>query len=375
MWFDPQNGRLGIKMKTKISLEELTTGQILDQDVFNMAGHLLLRKGTLFTDEIIGSMKKRNINNVYVFKEIQAPDPPKHIEAELPQKIQMSAKAKVTEVYNNALGFVEGFMADIKRDKEINAGAVAETVKTFSSSIFTDSNVLDQMRKIGDKDDYLLTHSVDVSLLAIMIGKWMGYDKETVNNLGIAGMLHDLGKVQIPEEILNKPARLTDQERGIMNNHPVIGYQLCQASKNLDKSIQYAILMHHERMDGSGYPSSASYGKIPVFASILAIADTYDAITTKRVYSPKRTPYMAAEMILQDALAGKIDIRIGKIFYDKVLALAVGNEVLLSNQQKGVVVFMNPLKPNFPIVKVDTKVYNLEKEKEKENGISIIDVL
>ncbi|MDD3364781.1 MAG: HD-GYP domain-containing protein [Syntrophomonas sp.] len=362
-------------MKTKISLEELSIGQVLDMDIFNQDGQLLLRKGTLFTDDIIGSMKRRNINNVYILKEMQAPDPPEHTKVELPSKSDRSAKAKVAEVYNNALGFVESFMADIKRDKEINVGAVAETVNTFSSSIFTDTNVLDQMRKIKDKDDYLLTHSVDVSLMAIMIGKWLGYDQETVNNLGIAGILHDLGKVHIPEDILNKPARLTDQERKIMNNHPVIGYQLCQASKNLDKSIQYGVLMHHERLDGSGYPSSMSYGKILVFASILAIADTYDAITTKRVYSPKRTPYMAAEMILQEAMAGKIDIRIGKIFYDKVLSLSVGNEVLLSNQHKGVVVFMNPLKPNYPIVKVDNTVYNLEKEKEKENGLSIIDVL
>ncbi len=362
-------------MKTKIALEELSAGHILEQDIFNLDGQLLLRKGTFFTDDIIGSMKKRSINDVYILKEIPAPDPPKHIEMELPPQGDQTVKAKVAEVYNNALGFVEGFMADIKRDKEINVGAVAETVNTFSSSIFTDTNVLDQMRKIGDKDDYLLTHSVDVSLMAIMIGKWLGYDQETVNNLGIAGILHDLGKVHIPEDILNKPARLTDKEREIMNNHPVIGYKLCQASNNLDQSIQYGILMHHERLDGSGYPTSVSYGKIPIFASILAIADTYDAITTKRVYSPKRTPYMAAEIILQEAMAGKIDIRIAKIFYDKVLSLSVGNKVLLSNQEKGVVVFMNPLKPNYPIVKVDNGVYNLEKEKEKENGLSIINVL
>jgi len=362
-----------LSMKVKISLEELSAGNTLEQDIFNMEGQLLLRKGTLLSDDIIGSMKRRAFDSVYVSKARPTIESPEALE--MSPQLDLSARAKVAEVYNNALGFVESFMADIKRNKEINTGAVLETVKTFSSSIFTDINVLDQMRKMKAKDDYLLTHAVDVSLLAIMIGKWLGYDQETLNNLGIAGLLHDLGKVHIPEEILNKPARLTDREREIMNNHPLIGYQLCQASNNLDKTIQYGILMHHERMDGSGYPSSISYGKIPVFASILAIADTYDAITTKRVYSPKRTPYMAAEMILQDAMAGKIDIRIGKIFYDKVLSLSVGNEVLLSNQEKAVVVFMNPLKPNYPIVKVDKRVYNLEKEKDNENGLSIIDVL
>jgi len=360
-------------MKTKISLEKLSAGYILEQDIFNLNQQLLLRKGTLLTIDIIASMKRRNIKNIYVSQASQSPERTKPLEVELLPQIDLSTQAKIAEVYNNALGFVESFMVDIKRDKEINAGAVAEMVKTLSSNIFTDINVLAQMRKMKDKDDYLLTHSVDVALLAIMIGKCLGYDQKTVNNLGVAGILHDLGKVHIPEEILNKPAPLTDQEREIMNNHPLIGYQLCQASNNLDQSIQYGILMHHERMDGSGYPSSANYGKIPIFASILAIADTYDAITTQRVYSPKRTPYVAAEIILQEAIAGKIDIRIGKIFYDKLLALSVGNEVLLSNQHKGVVVFMNPLKPNYPTIKVDNILYNLEKE--KENGLSIIDVL
>jgi len=353
--------------KIKISLDSLNEEQVLDKDIFAPDNQLLLRKGMVLTRELIESMRKRDIKELYISVPIEPPVKPA---AQSPREY-VSNEAKIAGIYSNAIGFVEGFFADIKRDKEINLEAVQETVNSFSDNVVTDMDVLAQMRKLKDKDDYLLSHSVDVSLLAIMIGKWLGYDKETVNNLGVAGILHDLGKVHIPEEILQKPAGLTDSEKGIMNSHPVIGFRLCQECANLDMSVKHAVLMHHERMDGSGYPARIGYGKIPMAAAVLAIADTYDAVTSARVYSPKRTPYMAAEIILQESLAGRVDSRIAKIFYDKLISLSIGNEVLLSNQKKGVVVFMNPLKPTCPTVKIDDKLYNLEKEK----GLSIIGVL
>ena len=356
--------------KIKISLDSLNEEQVLDKDIFVRNDQLLLKKGTVLTRELIESMRKRDIKELYISAPIEPP--PVKSEAQPPRSPHeyVSNEAKIAGIYSNAIGFVEGFIADIKRDKEINLEAVQETVNSFSDNIVTDMDVLAQMRRLKDKDDYLLTHSVNVSLMAIMIGKWLEYDKETINNLGIAGILHDLGKVHIPEEILNKPSRLTDSEKEIMNNHPVIGFRLCQECANLDLFVKHAVLMHHERMDGTGYPAGIGYGRITQAAAVLAIADTYDAVTTTRVYSPKRTPYMAAEIILQESLSGRVDSRIAKIFYDKLISLSIGNEVLLSNQKKGTVVFMNPLKPNCPTVKVDNKLYNLEKEK----GLSIITV-
>jgi len=359
-----------MRRKIKISLDSLTEEQVLDKDIFAWDDQLLLKKGTILTRDLIESMRKRNIKELYIRAPIEPPVKPA-VNPPRPPREYVSNESKIAGIYSNAIGFVEGFISDIKRDKEINVEAVQETVNTFSDNIVTDMDVLAQMRRLKDKDDYLLTHSVNVSLLAIMIGKWLGYDKDMVNNLGIAGILHDLGKVHIPEEILNKPSKLTDAEKEIMNNHPVIGFRLCRECANLDVSVKHAVLMHHERMDGSGYPAQISSGKITQAAAILAIADTYDAVTSARVYSPKRTPYMAAEIILQESLAGRVDSRIGKIFYDKLISLSVGNEVLLSNQKKGVIVFMNPLKPTYPTVKVDDKLYNLEKEK----GLSIVTVL
>ncbi|MDD4802189.1 MAG: HD-GYP domain-containing protein [Syntrophomonas sp.] len=358
-------------MKIEMSLDEISAGSILEQDIFDFYGHLLLSKGQLLNHDMIESLKKRNLRHVYIYRDNDASDYEQV--AEPASSPNYSEKTEFAGIYNNALNFVDGFIRDIKRRKEIDIEAVAETVSTFTSGIFSDYSVLAQMRKMKAKDDYLITHSIDVSLLAITIGKWLGYNHGTVHKLGIAGLLHDLGKVHIPDEILKKPASLTERERRIMNSHPVIGYQMCKTVKNLDKSIPFAILMHHERMDGSGYPASIKSEDISAFAAILAIADTYDAITSRRVYSSKRTPYKAAEEILREAMAGRIDSCIGKIFYDRLLSLAIGNMVLLSNNDKGEVIFMNPLKPNYPIVKVNGQVYNLEKE--KENGLSIVDVL
>jgi len=195
-----------------------------------------------------------------------------------------------------------------------------------------------------------------------MIGRWLEMDEQTINKLGVAGMLHDIGKVHIPDEILHKPAALTAGEYEIIKNHSVYGYRLLQEQKDVDQQIMTAVLMHHERMDGSGYPAGLSHGTIPSLAAIVAVADTYDAITSKRVYSDKRTPYVAADIIMKESLAGKVDARISKVFYDHILSLAVNDKVLLSNRQLGEVVLINPLKPAFPVVKVKDELYYLERE-------------
>ncbi len=358
--------------KIKIKLEDITAGEIV-RDIYDEQGQLLLSKGSILSAATVKSLQGRNIHEVYIMLEVPDLPPPRK-----PDSIEVSPKSptnpgsvQIGEVYGKALNFVEGFMCDLRNNKSLDIPAVEKTVSFFSDSMLSDSDLLKQLRMIKNKDDYLYTHSVNVSVLSIMIGKWMEYDATTVKKLGMAAMLHDVGKVNIPDEILHKPAALTENEYQIIKNHSVIGYRMMQEYKDLDPQIMYGVLMHHERMDGSGYPAGIGYGKIPAMASVIAIADTYDAITSKRVYSEKRTPYVAAEEILKESLAGKVDQRISKVFYDHLLALAVDNKVLLSNKEIGQVVLVNPLKPANPVVKVNDTLYYLG----RDPGITIVDVI
>ncbi len=360
-----------MKRKVKIKIEEISDGQ-LERDIYDDKGQLLLSKGSLLTSQTVNSLKRRQIDEVYIMIEESdlnlAPDPQEKCQDRNEIK---SGIVPIVEVYNEALHFVEGFMSDIRQKRHMNIGAVEKTVNIFTENMTSDDDLVKQLRRIKDKDAYLYTHSVNVSLLSIMIGRWLELDDQTINRLGVAGMLHDIGKVHIPDAILNKPAALTAQEFEIIKNHSVYGYRVLQEQPEVDQQIMYAVLMHHERMDGSGYPSGVGFGKIPNLASVIAIADTFDAITSKRVYSEKRTPYMAADIIMKESLAGKVDPRISKVFYDHILSLSVNDKVLLSNRQLGEVVLINPLKPAFPVVKVEEHLYYLDREPD----LTIVEVL
>ncbi len=361
-----------MKRKAKIKLDDIGAGQV-ERDIYDDNGQLLLSRGSMLTAQTIKSLQGRNINEVYVLVEESAP--PVTCQSSRTDAGAIAAfppgTVQVREVYGKAINFVEGFMSDLRNNKEIDISSIEKTVTYLSDDIFSDQDLLRQLRLIKDKDAYLYTHSVNVAVLSIMMGKWLNFDYPTINKLGVAGMLHDIGKIQIPDVILNKPAALSEAEYQIIKNHSVIGYSLIKDYPGLDTQIMYGVLMHHERMDGSGYPAGVGQSRIPSMASVIAIADTYDAITSKRVYSEKRTPYVAADVILKESLAGKVDSRISKVFYDHLLALSLDDRVLLSNQEIGQVVFLNPLKPAYPVVKVNNDLHYLE----REPSLIIVDVL
>ena len=141
-----------------------------------------------------------------------------------------------------------------------------------------------------DVDDLTYVHSMNVALIASVIGKWMGYNQEKIKVLTLAGLMHDIGKLLIPEKILNKPGNLTDNEYEIMKKHVNLGYEQVK-NKFMPMSVKEAILLHHEKCDGTGYPFGLKSDKIPETAKIIAIADVYDAMTSSRIYRAPICPF------------------------------------------------------------------------------------
>lgn len=136
-------------------------------------------------------------------------------------------------------------------------------------------------------DSYTYTHSINVALLSRLIGKWMKYGKNMQDSLMFAGLLHDIGKMKIDKNVLNKPDKLTDQEFEKIKQHSVYSYELLQLNKDIPLDVKVGILMHHERMDGSGYPYGVCNENINDIAKVLAIADSYDAMISERPYQKK----------------------------------------------------------------------------------------
>jgi putative two-component system response regulator len=181
-----------------------------------------------------------------------------------------------------------------------------ERLEDSSQVIFALANAVEA------KDAYTEGHTERVGALAVEGGRLLSLDDETLEALRQGGVLHDIGKIGIPNEIINKPGRLTDKERIVMNKHPIIGERICEPLKSLSNLLPI-IRWHHERLDGSGYPDGLKGSKFPVPAQVMQLADIYDAITTDRPYHRARTRASAIEFLHGEAAKGWRDAELVRI--------------------------------------------------------------
>jgi len=338
----------------KLGVSSLKAGVKLGKDIFSYDGKLLLPKGTVVSQEHLDQFARRNIIEVFV--------------AEADQRQQ--SEKRFEDVYSECLHYTKTLMLQAMIGESIEFGEIQNLVEKLVVQAYDQNDLFRQMRRMKEKDEYLYTHTVNVALLSILIGRWLKCDEKTIKELGIAGILHDIGNVQIPDSILNKPGHLTAEEFEEIKKHPILGYNMVNDYPWVTEAIANAILMHHERADGSGYPMGIKGNKIGFYASVVAVADLYDAITSRRSYSSKASPYTAVEVLWQESF-GRLDPTVAKVFYDKITNFYVGNEVILSNNERGLVVYVDPSQPTRPIVMVGEKFYNLAEDR----ALSILDMV
>ncbi len=214
------------------------------------------------------------------------------------------------------------------------------------------------MHKIRKYDDATFIHSLNVAILCNMFGHWINMPQDDLDVLTLAGLLHDVGKMKIPEEIIKKPGILTEEEYTEIKNHPRRGYNLLKPMK-LDERIKKVALMHHERCDGSGYPDGLRGDQIDEFAKIVAIADVYDALTSARVYRGALCPFEVINMVVEQDGDKRFDPKYLHPFLEGIVKSFIGCEVVLSDGEKGTIVAMHADELARPSVCVSGKVLDL----------------
>jgi HD-GYP domain-containing protein (c-di-GMP phosphodiesterase class II) len=195
----------------------------------------------------------------------------------------------------------------------------------------------------------------------MLLGKWLGLCKSDVQDLLQAGLLHDIGKTKIPLNILNKPDKLDSLEFDEMKKHPVYGYNIIEKIPVFSHNVKETVLNHHERVDESGYPFKKSGSELTIYAKVISIADVYDAITSDRVYSKRRTPFEAFQILMNDSLRC-FDIQIMNTFLGNLAACYVGSKVLLNTDEVGEIVYVPPHSITKPIISVNSQYIDLSKE-------------
>jgi HD-GYP domain-containing protein (c-di-GMP phosphodiesterase class II) len=241
-----------------------------------------------------------------------------------------------------------------------------EKTETIVESLFSHAeenySLVSCLIHIKDMDNYLYTHSVNVSVYALIMAKWMHLSNDKIKDVVRTGLFHDFGKSKIPPAILNKKDSLTPLEYEIIRQHPAIGYNIIKDLTWLSTDVKEAVLAHHEREDGSGYPYGLKAKDIHLYAKIVAIADVYDAMTSNTIYRHKATPFDTFKEIERIGI-GNFDIKIMHTFLANLAQHYVGSKVKLNTGEIGEIVFISPQSISTPIVKVGVKYYDLYQDK------------
>jgi len=326
-----------------ISVNQLQAGMRLGKKIFNDEGLTLLAEGAELTSPIINRLAKMDIGYVY-------------IEDTLTDDVIISGMLQ-DETRTQALKVIRNQFQDMTGASTITKGFY-HLDKKFSKImdfILDDmSSQVDPMIMLLDMhtaDNYLYVHSLNVCLYTLVLGIAHGYSKNDLKVIGLGSLLHDIGKTQIPTKIVQKPGMLSEEEFRHMQAHTEIGYQILKEEPNIPLLAAHCALQHHERIDGSGYPRGLKGPQIHEYAKWLGVADSYDAMTSNRIYKKAMLPHQAVEALYVGS-GTLYEQKQLELFRDRVAIYPLGLTVTLSTGESGVVVKIDPSTPHRPVVRV-----------------------
>lgn len=339
-------------IKIKVSPFTCKTGDQIADDIFNENGVLVAAKNTVISESIQKSLMNMNINdNFYVFR--------------TPWKGQDANDEPQFETfydnYKSSTKILEKLTEDLSNDNQSEIG----DLDIISNSIFNEITYNQYLVKflcdIKSHDDYTFEHSLNVAFYSAMICKWMSLDGRKAENIIKTALLHDIGKAHIPIDLLNKKEELCSEELKLIQNHAIYGYNIIKDIVSLDSDVKLGVLLHHERVDGSGYPYKYSGKQLNINSKIVSIADTYDALTSDRVYRDKCTPFMALNILMTEGL-NIYDIDIMNTFVNNLVYHYIGSKVLLSSGETAKVIHIPMHNITRPIISVNSKLIDLSKD-------------
>ena len=358
----------------RLKTSMLMPGMITAEDVYNYNNQLILPKGLELTDKSITKLEFYSVLYVRVedYIDAQSTEEETHLEdiidrdsRSYSEKIQNSESyKKFRNTFVQEVDQIKSNINDVvERNTQIDTDALLKEVDVLVSldTGATSYSVFDMLHNMRKFDDATFVHCLNVSLICTVLAKWLKLSPEDVKLASLCGMLHDIGKLRIPEEILTKPSRLTEEEYNIIKRHTIEGYNILKGH-NISEHIKNAALMHHEKCDGTGYPLGLKGKKIDFFARLVAIADVYDATTSARVYRGPLCPFKVIELFEQEGYE-KYDTQMIMTFLENIVNTYMNNKVRLSNGKEGEIVFINKQHLAFPLVKCGEEFIDLSVDK------------
>lgn len=347
-------------MPEKINISELTVGMYVIEIGDGSFDSPVTRLDTMVNSEQqLAALQKIKASTVVIDRSMSSV--PSASKANSFKESLNEANEKMTK----AVAYSRSMMEDVRMGKSVDPGAAVTAVDSMLETVFNNESAALFLTKLGDYDDYTYMHCVNISVLASVFGRHLGLNEKDLHDLGLSGLLHDLGKAMIPDYILNKPGKLTADEFAVIQSHPLKGYSLLRGVKGLSKDVLAGALQHHEKWSGAGYPGGLVGDKINRFARIISVVDVYDAMTSNRVYHKKRaeTDVLGFLFKQKDSFAPSYV----ELFVKAVGIYPPGTLVRLSNNRLAVVCSANPDNTLMPLI-------SLVNEKTMKIGTSCIDL-
>lgn len=332
----------------RVAVSHLKVGSCIGEDVYTDDDMLIVAKHTIATENIIDRLQLFGIKDIELFDvEIENLS----FTFDITQTQEFKAfKSDSIEVKDSLANSFNKLLID-KSDPEVINEVISISQRLFNNNRHN-INVLDMLHNMQEFSDTTYLHCVNVGMIAALIGEWLGWPEEEIQMLVSCGLFHDIGKLAIPPEILNKPGKLTHDEMSVMKQHTVKGYKILNANTQLDDRIKIVALSHHERCDGSGYPFMIKKDKIDKYSKVIAIADVYDALTANRVYRGPMCPFDVIAIFEKEGFS-MFETQYIMTFLHKVLYSYLNSKVRLSNGSIAEIVEINPSARSKPIVMMD----------------------
>lgn len=327
----------------RISIEQIQPGLILARSIFGSKGQLLLNAGVEIKSQYAYYLKKLGINYIYVLD-----DRLEGVEVEdvITEETRMEARSLVREMMSNGESKLLKQKSLLLYDEKIN-----RYVAKIIDELLNKKDIVVNLMDLKCAGDYMFAHCVNTCVLATLTATKLGFTRSRLVKLATGALLHDIGTVAVPPEIINKRASLTQDEYEMVKKHPLYGYEIFKKSSLFSATAGAVVYQHHELQDGSGYPQGLKGDNINFLAQIVTVADVYDALTSERPYRKAYMPYQAVEML--SALGQKhFNLKVLQAFLSFVAAYPIGTHVFLSNGESGLVVANTPGFPLHPVVKI-----------------------
>lgn len=333
-----------------IKVSALVPGMIVAKDIFGTSGLLMLNEGTILSAELITKLEYWGLDETY----IEEPSPSLREQQEQAIIPQMKvAHERAINLTGNLLSKPE--LGD--GDSLIFKGMIGD----IAGQINLNSNVLLNLCHLKTHDNYLYSHAVNVSIVAMIIGRELRMNEPTLKNLGLAALLHDVGMVRIDKSIYNKTGQLSDEEWAEIKRHPIYGFEILSGNEDFSEEVLLGVKQHHERINGKGYPEGLSGDNIHLFGKIIAVSDVYDACISSRKHRQRMTAYEALKNLLGESAL--FDIRILKALVSSMAIYPIGSYIRLNTGEVAKVIGINhgyPFRPEIRIY-LDRSHSKLEK--------------